>query len=145
MHMNSVQIVNKSEPYIYDEEKLNIRLNYSSKIRCKKTTFRAIVFNSLHMSVGMAATSYDMITEEGNNCIDFEISLPNLAEGNFSLRIVLYEVDEYGDEIIHDVVDIAFLFSKITTSHKNNTSKNWKNQVWGSIEFPTIKFKSNIE
>lgn len=145
MHMNSIQIINKSEPYIYDDEILTLQLKYSSKIRCTNTTFRVIVFNSLHMPIGMAATSDDMITEEGDNCIKFEISLPNLADGNFSLRIVLYEVDEYGDEIIHDVVDNAFLFSKTIISHKNNTSKNWKNQVWGSIVFPTIKFKSDIE
>ena len=139
MHMNSIEIIDSKEPNLYDEDTLDLELKYDSQIDCTKTAFRAIVFSSAHVPVGMVATNSDIETIVGDNCKKFKISLPNLAEGSYSLRIVLYEVDEFGEEIIHDVVNSALLFNKIITMHENNTSKRWKHQVWGGIVFPTIE------
>ena len=139
MHMNSIEFLNSKEPNLYDEDALNLKLKYDSEIDCVQTAFRAIVFSSAHFPVGMVASDAKIETLIGENTKSLEISLPNLAEGSYSLRIVLYEVDEYGEEVIHDVVNSAFVFNKIITKHENNTTKRWNPQVWGGTVFPTIK------
>jgi len=139
MHMNSIEFLDSKEPNLYDDCKLNLQLKYDSQVDCPKTAFRAIVFNSTHFPVGMVASDSDIQTCKGENIKNFKMSLTNLAEGSYYLRIVLYEVDNYGEEVIHDVVNNAFAFNKIVTKHENDTSKRWNPQVWGGIVFPTIE------
>lgn len=139
MHMNSIQLVGLTEPVLYDSNIIKIKVSFSSKIKCQSTAFRVIVFSSAHMPVGMIASNPQLNTISGENQAVYELEFPNLAEGLYSLRIVLYEVNMYGEEIIHDVVDSAISFNKIVTKHFNDTSKRWNSQVWGGIVFPTMK------
>ena len=54
-------------------------------------------------------------------------------------RVVLYDVNEYGDEIVHDVVNAAFSMRKEFHKSVNDTSKRWGHQYWGGIVFPNIQ------
>ncbi len=80
-----------------------------------------------------------MKVNEGENEASFCLELPQLAEGEYNGRIVLYDVNEYGSEIVHDVVNAAFAIRKEFRSSVNDTAKRWGQQYWGSIVFPTIE------
>ena len=138
MHLNTIQLPDMEQPVIKNEQPVHISFRYDSKINCPHTAFRVIVFTVSRTPVGMAASDPVVNTVTGSNVVDAYVDLPNLAEGDYCFRIALYEIDDNGNEVVHDVVDEALYFKKVVTEHKNLTARRWNSQVWGSIVFPTI-------
>ena len=139
MHMQLLEIMNRKEPVIFGEEKLHIRLTYQSTRNFKDVAFRVIFFNSVGAPVGMAASNPGIQARKGGNQTEFLIAMPSVAQGQYAGRIVLYEVDEFGNEVIHDVVDHAFEIEKAFRRTVNETASQWKQHVWGNLVFPTIE------
>lgn len=141
MHMQSVELVGLEYPVIYDRESLKIKLRFDSQNEYSAVAFRVIFFTHARIPVGMAASHPELSVKCGNNEADFLIGLPQLAQGLYVGRMVLYEVDSSGAEIIHDVVDSAFSFSKEFRKTINETANRWNHQYWGSVIFPTIEIE----
>lgn len=139
MHIHYAEILDREAPVLYEGENLKLRLAFSSRRAFPRIAFRVIFFTPSGVPVGMAATTPEMKVEKGENQAVFRLPLPQLAEGEYSGRIVLYEVNEYGSEIVHDVVNAAFTIRKAFRSSVNDTSKRWGQQYWGSIVFPSIE------
>ena len=139
MHIRSVEILDKNDPIIYENDQLKIRVNYSSKIDTNALAFRVIFFTPSRIPVGMAASRPHATAHVGENTSTYTLKLPALAQGEYTCRIVLYEVNDFGGELIHDVVDSAFMFEKQFQSVENETAARWNAQVWGNIVFPTIE------
>ena len=145
MHMNSIRVLDGKKPIIYDNQPLKLELKFDSTLQCKELAFRAIVFSSNSYPVGMISTEPIIKSFTGKNVVNISLLLPNLAEGQYSLRIVLFEVDDFGAEIVHDVVNNALTFQKIVTKYKNSISKNWKQMYWGGISFPAAHCKMKVQ
>ncbi len=142
IHINTVSILNMDSPILYDDHLMHIRIEYDSKEQFDYLTFRMIVFSSSGVPVGMTSTKSFIKSKQGKNSVDLSIHLDTLATGQYSGRIVLYEVNEYGSEIIHDVVHQAISFSKENT-YNNNTSMIWKPHAWGFIRFDDTQLVKN--
>ena len=139
MHMRSVEILDKELPIVYEGENLKLKVCFGSKDAMRNVAFRVIFFTSSGVPVGMAASPAQLNVQQGENEATFLLPLPQLAEGEYYGRAVLYDVNEYGDEIVHDVVNAAFTMRKEFHKSVNATSKRWGHQYWGSIVFPNIE------
>ena len=139
MHIRYVEILDREMPILYEGESLKLKVAFSSQRAFPKIAFRVIFFTTSGVPVGMAASAPELKVALGENESVFRLPLPQLAEGEYNGRIVLYEVNEYGSEIVHDVVNAAFTMRKEFHSSVNDTSKRWGQQYWGSIVFPTIE------
>ena len=139
MHIREVEILDKEMPILYEGEKLKLKLKFHSQENYPAIAFRVIFFTNSSVPVGMAASVPSLKVHEGENTASFQLELPQLAQGQYYGRIVLYEVNEYGSEIVHDVVNAAFTIRKEFKTNVNDTSKRWGHQYWGSIVFPTIE------
>lgn len=139
IHIEETKILDKDKPILVDNDNLKIEVSFSSKEDFKNLAFRLIVFSSDHIPVGMAASDSIIKAKKGNNKVVLKLKLPNLAEGIYFGRIVFYEVDEYGGDLVHDVVDRGITFRKEIHSFDNDTVKDWKAQYWGQISFPLIE------
>lgn len=139
MHMHTVQILDRDVPIFYEGESLKLKVTFSSQQAFSSIAFRVIFFTPASVPVGMAASSPKLKVQEGENEASFYLRLPQLAQGEYYGRVVLYEVNEYGSEIVHDVVNEAFAIRKEYRASVNNTSKRWNQQYWGSIVFPNIE------
>lgn len=139
MHIRFIELLNVEEPILYEEEELHLRLGFQSNRNYDAVAFRLILFNVAHNAAGMAASRPVMCVHEGENEQILKVSLPNLAQGEYTGRIVLYEVDEFGQELVHDVVESAFRFNKVFRKQVNETAQRWNPQVWGNVVFPTIE------
>ncbi|MGN0978386.1 MAG: ABC transporter ATP-binding protein [Faecousia sp.] len=139
MHIHYVEIMDRESPILYEGEGLKLKVAFSSQREFPRIAFRTIFFTPSGIPVGMAASAPELKVGKGENEAVFRLPLPQLAEGEYSGRIVLYEVNEYGSEIVHDVVNAAFTIRKEFRSSVNDTSKRWGQQYWGSIVFPTIE------
>ena len=122
-----------------EEENLKLKVTFSSQQAFSSIAFRVIFFTPASVPVGMAASAPKLKVQEGENEASFYLRLPQLAQGEYYGRVVLYEVNEYGSEIVHDVVNEAFTIRKEYRASVNNTSKRWNQQYWGSIVFPNIE------
>lgn len=145
MHMNTVRLLGLQYPVIYEQEPLRLKLCFSAQRVYESVAFRVIFFTASRVPVGMAASDPVLAVQEGENEAVFELPMPALAQGHYFGRIVLYEVDETGAEIIHDVVDHAFSIYKDYHRAENATSRRWSQQVWGSIVFPTIRVTDGVD
>jgi len=139
IHIHSVEIMDRTEPVIYENENLRIRLKFHSNFDYPRIAFRVIFFTTSRVPVGMAASRPNACVSCGENELIYTIGLPQLAQGEYLGRIVFYEVDTFGNEIVHDVVDCAFAIEKTFRSVINETASRWNHQVWGSVVFPTIE------
>lgn len=139
MHIHSVELLGISTPVLIDSDSLSLNVKFYSKSRYNSVAFRVIFFTSSRTPVGMAASRPILPVQEGENEASYRIRMPQLAQGQYIARIVLYEVDKFGSEVIHDVVDNAFAIQKEFRTEINETSNRWNQQVWGSIVFQTIE------
>lgn len=118
---------------------IKIQLNFFSKTKFYDASFRCIIFSFNDEPIGMMSSLSCLDIKEGENKMKFEMDISYLAQGKYYTRIVLYEVDEYGNEVVHDVIHHAFTFIVDKKEIINNTLKVWKRNAWGSISFPNIQ------
>ena len=145
IHITKVEIINSDKGILYENQPLQLNVSYLSKTSFEKIAFRIITFNSAHVPVGMAASHPSITSLPGENNFICTVNYPSLSQGCYSSRIVLYEVDSFGNEIIHDVVEPAFSFTKSFKMPENDTYKRWNAQVWGNIVMSTIKIEESNE
>lgn len=138
IQMKELRILDLEEPIIFDR-KLRIFLKYSSNNNYHNASFRCIIFSSDNEPIGMLTTLPCLNIKIGLNENIFRLNVENLAQGNYFARLVFYEVDEYGNEIVHDVVHNAFSFAVQVKNIENDTLKVWKKNAWGNISFPNIE------
>ena len=138
IHIHYIEILDLKVPVIYNNQKLKLKISYSSKENFYETAFRMILFNSNRSPVGMIASKPEIDTRQGMNELIMSFDLSLLAPGEYNGRIVLYEVDKYGNEVVHDVVGDAFTFRKEYYNPDNATKMVWKPVVWGNISFPDV-------
>ena len=143
MHMRTLEILDREMPIIYEGEDLKLKLTFHSKADMNNVAFRTIFFTGGGVPVGMAASHPKLMVHQGENEAVFRLPLPQMAEGEYYGRVVLYDVNEYGDEIVHDVVNAAFTIRKEFHTSVNETSKRWVQQYWGGIVFPNIEIMEN--
>lgn len=139
IHVHSVELKNTSESIIYDSEKLEIEVKYLSQQAYPNVLFRLIVFSSHQIPVGMCVSSGSFFAEVGENTTRFRINCQNLAPGQYFGRIVFYEENDFGTEIVHDVVNNAFSFIKEFKESDNKKTGMWNQSVWGHSVFPQIE------
>lgn len=138
IHIHSVELKSCRNPILYDDDSLKIEIKYKSEVLCDDMAFRLVLFTGDGVSVGMSTTLPVINTLIGENRLNIKVALPYLAPGNYYGRIVFYEVDEYGNELVHDVVAPAFIFEKQYTHSENRKIGMWNRQIWGNSVFPEI-------
>ena len=137
MIIQSLQILGLKEPIIHNS-KIEIKINVYSKEQYHNVAFRCIIFSSDNEPIGMSCTLPCLEIYCGMNEVNLQLDLAGLERGNYKARIVFYEVDEYGNEVVHDVIHDAFSFTVDNKSIENSTLKLWKTNAWGYINFPDI-------
>lgn len=136
LHIDSTEILDKEYP-IYDfDEKLRIKINYTSKIAINNMVFRFTLFSNDGTAVGLASSLPVVNTNIGENSAIANIDIETLAPGKYNFRIIAYSVNKYGNNQDHDVVDRAFYFEKMLGDENNKM--DWNHNWWGYIKFPNV-------
>ena len=138
IHMNYVEIIHSKEPIVYDKEPLYIRIKFNSEENFRDLAFRMILFSSSRNPIGMMLTESNIEANVGENQVILRFDLSALAPGEYTGRLVFYEVNPYGGESIHDVVDPGVRFRKEMRNLVNDTTVTWKTHAWGNVTFPEV-------
>lgn len=137
IQINTIDILDVKKPFIYDGQSLKISLGINAKEDFKDTLFRMILFSKQQEPIGMTSTNGSISIKEGKNRLQFTFDLSTLSPGEYTTRLVFYEAEEFGMEILHDVLMNAFSFTKQLKESVTATTFKWKWQVWGHIKFPS--------
>lgn len=143
INIQTIEMLNSNNGIIYDNQPLKLKVSYHSDSDFQKLAFRTIIFNSHRIPIGMCASHPIISAQIGDNSFECSISLPTISEERYYARAVLYEVNNFGNEQIHDVVEPAFSFQKAIRNSMNDTAKRWNQQVWGNIVMQTIQIDRN--
>ncbi len=138
IHMQILELLNMEDEVLYNGNKLNIKLTFDSICNFDELSVRVVIFDSNHNVLGMSASSKKFTAVIGKNTTTYTLDYSLLATGLYFGRIVIYEVDHFGNEVIHDVVGDAFSFRKELSNPDNDTLMVWKPRAWGYISFPDI-------
>ena len=137
IHISQINLENVINGELSDDD-LKISLLYCSKKDYKLLKFRATLFNVSDIPISMCRTSDNITTIKGENETKLTLHLPNLAPGKYSFRIAFYEIDSFGNEVVHDVIDQAFFVRKVCDVKDNKLLLHWNSKYWGNIVFPDI-------
>lgn len=135
--IQSLKLLDIKEPVIYNSE-IKVKIAFYSEEDYLNAAFRCIMFSKDGEPIGMSCTLSCLQIHQGENETVLKISLPGLENGEYSARIVFYEVDEFGNDVVHEVIHNAFSFVIANDVTDNDTVKAWKSNYWGHINFPDI-------
>lgn len=135
-HIEKIEIMDKEEAIICDNEEMKLQIEFSSKETSKNLCFRMMFYYIDDTVAGMATTRPNIKAEVGMNTAKLKFVPVSLAEGTYKVRIAFYSVNEYGTERLHDVLDCGFSFVK-TSDVLNNLT--WNHRIWGHAAFPEIE------
>ena len=138
VHIKTLELLNLKNAILYNHDKLDIKVTFDSECEFDALSVRVVIFDGNHNVLGMSASRKTFAASIGENTVAYSLDYTALATGLYFARIVIYEVDSFGGEVIHDVVGDAFSFKKELSNPDNDTLMVWKPRAWGYINFPDI-------
>ena len=123
--------------YQYNEP-LNVQLTLKAFEKMPSMSLRVELRDKSGTPVGLAKISNFASMESGEERrFDFRLDYTGLVNGEYTVCLVLYDVNEYGAFIDIDAVYPAFVFKIDDT--ENKIGLNWVANNWGHICFKDIQ------
>ena len=145
IHIDRLSFWGKEPPLFYSkDEPVNICMDYSANKALKNVSLRLVLQTLDKIRVGMATTNKKIDVSEGKQSILIRINTAWLAPGKYSCFMVLYSVNDYGAEQVHDRVDNVCVFEKVQGLGEVNRLP-WNPTAWGHMTLPSIEIIENSE
>ena len=132
-----IMFLSVNEPTYHSNDIIKIKIEYEAKVAIKNLCVRLCLFYGRTTPVGMATTKPLIESIIGNNEVILSFNPSNLAPGLYTVRVVFYNINEYGTTQTHDVADGACSF-EIVQSKIEFAGIQWESKYWGFIKFPEI-------
>lgn len=114
-----------------------VRVNYTAEQAFSNLAMRMTIMSQDKVAVGLATSKPCIQTNKGANEVELTLSLNWLAPGKYIVKLTAYSVNEYGTNLMHDVVDECFAFEK-TQNLGDNNRMTWNHSWWGYMMFPEL-------
>ena len=134
--IEQIELCDKQEAVYYDNEKMHLKILFSSKENSSSLCFRMMIYYLDDTVAGMATSKANIQAQCGMNEVNLTFQPGVLADGTYKARIAFYSVNEFGTERLHDVLDCGFSFVK---ENKMINNLSWNHSVWGHTNFPEIE------
>ena len=145
MFIKKASLINTEMPVYTSGSNLDMEIIFDSEKDMTNLCLRMPLFYCDGTIVGMATTSPSICcSRKVENRVFVRFNTTGLAPGNYSIRLVMYSVNEFGTTQTHDVVDEAVIFEICGTGDEAN-SIEWNHKYWGAIQFPKIEIISSGE
>ena len=139
LHIDKVIFENKVDVPIYKQgEKIAFRIQYSAQAETEHVAFRIVLQTPDKTRVGLATTKPCIHANQGVNEIMLGMDLDWLAPGKYNCSMVIYSVNEYGTQRVHDRIEIACTFEKVLDTDEINRMA-WNSTWWGHMMFPEVE------
>ena len=139
LHIDKVIFANKTEIPLYRQgENIVFMIQYNAKQHIENIAFRIVLQTADRVRVGLTTTKPVILAHEGKNEISLKMNVEWLAPGRYSCSVVIYSVNDYGTEQVHDRVEVACSFEKILDLDKTNHMP-WNSSWWGHMMIPELE------
>jgi len=119
-------------------EPIKMRLTLKAYEKLTAMSLRVELRAASGTPVGLTKISNFGTLEKGEEaCFDFELNYTGLVNSEYTVCLVLYDVNEYGSYIDLDAIYPAFVFEIDDTDNKIGLKWDLKN--WGHVCFPDIQ------
>lgn len=136
LRFESVTFHDKTQPKYFSGEVLTLRFNITSKRELEKIAIRTSILSRDKTVIGMASSSPCINLKSGENIVTVQLNIDWLAPGQYVIKLVAYEVGEFGANRNLDVIDEACSFEKIQVAENNEMT--WNHNWWGYMMLPEI-------
>lgn len=138
LHVDKVTFANKVDAPIYKHgEKLYLKINYTAQSMTDNIAFRIVLQTPDKTRVGMTTTKPCIYADQGQNEVTLCMDLDALAPGKYNCNMVIYSVNEYGTERVHDRLMDTCVFEKILNTDDIN-HMTWNASWWGHMMIPEV-------
>lgn len=139
LQIEKVIFPDKTEAPVYEgAEKVHFQIVYSAKSETENVSFRIVLQSPDKTRVGLATTSPVIHANEGPNELTLGMATDWLAPGKYNCHFVIYSVNEFGTERVHDRVDTACTFEKTLSADEIN-HMSWNSTWWGHMMIPELE------
>lgn len=137
LYIHSFVFLGKSLARYYSSEKMLFRINVEGKEELHDLRIRLEIRAVEGLNVGMSESAPIFSIKQGEvHDYDFEYDISNLAEGSYTLRLTIFELNDMG---IHKGFDetTETIYFEIVEDEGNRT--NWMPQYWGRVKLPPVR------
>lgn len=138
VHIDTVTFLHIDYPVYQGGESICVRVNYTAVLDISNLAMRMTIMSQDKVAVGLATSKPCIQAKEGANEVEVILSLDWLAPGRYIVKLTAYSVNEYGTNLMHDVVDDCFAFEKMQSLGDNN-KMSWNHSWWGYLMFPELE------
>ncbi|MCD7818863.1 MAG: ABC transporter ATP-binding protein [Lachnospiraceae bacterium] len=136
--VKSVTYMGVNQPIYQSSDCIKLRVVYDSSTSMPNMAFRITLEAADKTVVGLATTKPSICIQQGENTTELGLHLDWLAPGRYIIKLTAYSVNEYGTNLMHDVVENAASFEK-TQSDGVNNNMTWNHNWWGYMMFPEME------
>lgn len=142
VYINKINLLNVEQPIYECSKEIPFELEIFSEKQYKDVHLRYIVCYQEN-AVGISfSPEFELV--EGMNNIAFGFKTQGLAEGEYTIKLILSLVNEFGTVDRLDVIQKAFRI-KLHQSVVDNYNIEWSHQWWGSYKLADIEIKRERE
>lgn len=135
--LHTFEFLDKSIARFASMEKIRFRIGLEGKDDLDNLRIRLEIRTVEETNVGMSESLPLFDIRKGQNLYyDFEYDISNLAEGDYTLRLTIFELNELG---VHKGFDetTETIYFEIVENEENRT--NWLPQYWGHVKLPSVR------
>lgn len=140
INVKKVRFIGVDKPIYKKDDNIELELEYEAVEDLKNICLRLPIFYGDDTPVGMATTAPNLICNKGMNTLRVVFKPQTIAPGRYTIRIVIYSVNDFGTMQSHDVVDGACTFD-IDSLSKDINGITWEHKYWGAMQFPELIVK----
>jgi len=141
--MREMEVLNNKKLILSVGEKMPIRLAFISNMDIENAYFRIMLRTAEGFSITMATTNEGMCIQKNLlETVFMLIDTSRLAPGRYSLSLVIYEVNEFGNSNNLDGLSDVLFFEVVTVPGFNNNME-WKSQYWGNVYSDQLHIQKN--
>lgn len=137
IYIHTFEFLNKTIARFTSCEKMRFRISLEGKDNLDNIRIRLEIRTIDGTNVGMSESvdSFSIRNKELST-YDLEFDISNLAEGSYTLRLTLFELNSMG---IHKGFDetTELIYFEVVKIDENET--NWLPQYWGNVKLPASK------
>ena len=141
LQMSGLEILNKKDNRFSSGEYIDFVLHCKALKDAERVKLR---FEICYADGSIVGTTFSdkAISEKAGNTFDLymRFSTKNIPEGKYYAAALLYEYDEFGNQIVVDRVEPAISFE----IESEDAELIWLHQWWGHIKFDDIVLKEKI-
>lgn len=134
--IHDFDILEKENAKFAASEPMKFRLRFEGKDNLENLRIRLEIRTVDGTNVGMSESKPLISVQAGEmREMDFQYDISNLAEGSYTLRLTLFELNDMG---VHKGFDetTELIFFEVVEDEDNRT--NWLPQYWGRVKLPPV-------